>query len=531
MSTGFIWIAAILILGGVIATVGDRIGTKVGKARLSLFKLRPRKTATLVTILTGTVISASSLGILLAADNRLRAGLFEIGRIQEQLEDKRKELTNTRKQLDATNQQKIQVEKELAKALSEQKAQQVEAQKQQAAAQKRLAAINQSLRSVLINQIRTQSQLNRTRSQLSQVSSQYQQAQARLNTVSQQAKKLRQEIQQRQSELQKLVTQRNELQARITQRDREIVKLDQEIQQRNIALAERNRIIAQRETRLKALEKQREYLKLEVQLLERDLRVLRRGNFVIFRGQVLSARVVRIVNPSATRQAVDQLLREANRNTIELTQPGVSQVTERVVKISEAQVEKLIKQINDGRDYYVRIISANNYVVGEKTIQVLTEVDLNQLVFKEGYVLAAITADPSTMTSEEVNQRLELLLGASKFRAQRAGIIMPDTIEIANNRIQTLIRFFEQLQRYKQPVELQAIAAEDIYTAGPLQVELVAVQDGKVIFGTNIANEKLIVTPEPVVTPTPQRLLPRKPIPEIKKERNSNVESDDDLRF
>ena len=236
MSTGFIWVAAILILGGVIATVGDRIGTKVGKARLSLFKLRPRKTATLVTILTGTVISASSLGILLAADNRLRAGLFEIGRIQEQLEDKRKELTNTRKQLDATNQQKIQVEKELAKALSEQKAQQVEAQKQQAAAQKRLAAaINQSLRSVLINQIRTQSQLNRTRSQLSQVTSQFQQAQARLNTVSQQAKKLRQEIQQSQSELQKLVAQRNELKARITQRDREIVNLDEEIQQRGEA--------------------------------------------------------------------------------------------------------------------------------------------------------------------------------------------------------------------------------------------------------------------------------------------------------
>ncbi len=136
MSTGVIWVVAILILGGVIATVGDRIGTKVGKARLSLFKLRPRKTATVVTILTGTIISASSLGILLAADKRLRDGIFEIGRIQKQLENKRYELENNRKQLEATNQQKIKVEQELAQARAEQKAQQIEAQKQQQAARK-----------------------------------------------------------------------------------------------------------------------------------------------------------------------------------------------------------------------------------------------------------------------------------------------------------------------------------------------------------------------------------------------------------
>ncbi|MFN5726799.1 MAG: DUF3084 domain-containing protein, partial [Pseudanabaena sp.] len=50
---GYTLILAILILGSIIATLGDRIGTKVGKARLSIFKLRPRDTATVVTIATG----------------------------------------------------------------------------------------------------------------------------------------------------------------------------------------------------------------------------------------------------------------------------------------------------------------------------------------------------------------------------------------------------------------------------------------------------------------------------------------------
>lgn len=512
MSTGFIWVAAILILGGVIATVGDRIGTRVGKARLSLFKMRPRKTATVVTILTGIIISASTLGILLALDKRLRTGIFEIGRIQKELIRKREQLATTKWQLETTNQQKSQVEKELAQARSEQKAQQIESQKQQAAAQKRLAKINQSLQAALTKQITTQAQLNRTSTQLNQVKSQYQQAQTRLETVSQQASNLRVEIQQRQKELQKLIAQREQLRAKIAQRDQEIAKLDGEIRQRDLGIASRNQVIARRETRLKELERQQEYLEQEALALERKLQVLRQGNFALFRGQVLATRVVRVVKPSAARQAVDQILREANRNAIQLTQPGVERVSEQVVNPSNAQVKRLIEQIDDGRDYVVQILAANNYIVGEKSVQVMTEVALNEQVFPEGYVLAAITADPKRMTADEVRQRVGVLLGASKFRAQRAGIIMGNNIEIADNRIQTLIRFFEQLQQYNQPVELKAIAADDTYTAGPLKIDLVAVENGQIVFATSKILEQTNNSLEP--TPKPRLPAASKPVQE-----------------
>jgi uncharacterized protein (DUF3084 family) len=396
--------------------------------------------------------------------------------VQRLLELRRHDLAETRKQLEAANKAKLQIEQELAQARAEQKAQQIEAEKQQAAAQKRLREINQSLRAALTKQIQTQAQLNRTRGQLERVSSQYQQAQARLNTVTQQAQKLRQEIQQNQKELQKLIAQRNELKARIAQRDREIAKLDQVIQQRDLS-------IAQREIRLQELEKQQEMLEQEAIILGRNLQVLRQGNVALFRGQVLAAQVVRIVRPSAARQAVEEILREANRNAIHLTQPGVEEVTQRVVKISEPQVEQLIKQIDDGQDYFVRIISANNYVVGEKFVQVFVDTALNQQRFTAGEVLARISADPTTMTTKEIRRRVDLLIGAAKFSAQRGGVLN-DNLLIADNRIQTLIRFFEQLQRYKRPVELKAIAAQDIYTAGPLAVELLALENGQVVFST-----------------------------------------------
>jgi len=57
MTSGYILIAAIFLLGGIVAVFGDRVGTKIGKARLRLFNLRPRQTATVITWVTGMLIS------------------------------------------------------------------------------------------------------------------------------------------------------------------------------------------------------------------------------------------------------------------------------------------------------------------------------------------------------------------------------------------------------------------------------------------------------------------------------------------
>ena len=481
-TASFILIAAILILGGVIATVGDRIGTRVGKARLSLFKLRPRNTAVLVTILTGSIISASTLAILFATSEQLRIGVFELENIQRNLRHRRQELQTTRQQLEATTTQKVQVERRLNQA----RAEQVEAQKRQAEAQKRLEAINQSLKAAINKQTQTQAQLNRTQSKLSQVTSQFQLAQARLRTFSQQARALRSEVQQLQADRQELIEERNFIKATIAQRDQAIAKLDQKISQRDRDITERDQVIAQRETRLKELETQQEYLEQAVAKLKQyyqSYQVLRGGNVALSRGQVLAGGVVRIVKPLAARQAVEQLLREANRAAIQITQPSTKPVNEQVVLIPKGEVEQLIEQIDDGQDYVVRIRSAGNYVLGEKPVQVFADAALNQVVFMSGSVLATVPANPATMPAEELEQRVKLLLGASKFRAQRAGILS-DKIQIGDGSMETPIRFMEKLNQYNRAVDLRAVAAEETYTAGPLKVDLLVVANGRVIFGT-----------------------------------------------
>ncbi|MBE9107267.1 DUF3084 domain-containing protein, partial [Nostoc cf. edaphicum LEGE 07299] len=83
-----------------------------------------------------------------------------------------------------------------------------------------------------------------------------------------------------------------------------------------------------------------------------------------------------------------------------------------------------------------------------------------------------------TMTSYQLQQRLEILISASQFRARNAGIV--ENVQVEG----TFLRFVSQLRRYNQPLEIKAIAADNTYTAGPLRVKLVAIVNGKIIFST-----------------------------------------------
>jgi uncharacterized protein (DUF3084 family) len=456
MTAQLVLIAAILVLGGVIATVGDRLGMRVGKARLTLFNLRPRQTATIVTILTGSVISASTFALLFALSEQLRRGIFDYEEIQENL-------TTARQDLEETTEEKQQIEAELEESIN-----------QQQNARRRLQQINQDLEAAIARQAgtaaqlsQTQEQLNQTQTQLGQIRSSFEQARSQLSRVTQQANNLRSEIQQLQTERQQLIRQREE------------------------DLALRDQAIAEREALLRQLESQRAFLVREVQSLEREFQGLRQGNVALLRNQPLVSRAFRIVDPAAAPQVIYQLLLEANRIAVREILPDAANLDQQVIDITNVEVERLISQIADGQEYVVRILSAGNYVVGEPCvvagepcIQVFTAATPNQIVFLDGEIVATVSVNPLIATDEELIDRIRLLVAASQFRARQAGILM-DVPQVADGRTQTLINFLRRVRQYNQTLEIQAIASDITYTAGPVRLELVAVQDGQILFGTN----------------------------------------------
>lgn len=549
MTAGYILVFVILVLGGVIATVSDRLGTKVGKARLSLFKLRPRDTAVVVTVMAGSILSATTLGILFATSKPLRTGVFQIDEIQ-------KRLNNARRGLNQATQEKNRVETELgqaraaqaqARANLEQINQSLQAANaEQARTEKKLNSLRAQLNSVQAAKSKTQQQLSqveaaksqteeqlatveaaksRTESQLKLVETarsttraQLDRTENQLKTVSAQKTSLGSEIAQLQAERQQLIEQREQVKTQIAQRDREIAKRegeiakrdreivdrngliaerDKEIAQRlqNLAsrdrtIVERDKVIAEREALLETLaqqqaqlEQQQTLLQQQVQVLERDFQAIREGTVAIRRGQILAAGVVRILEPGTESRAIDRLLQEANKTTVGLMRPENTKVKEQVIQITKAEIDQLISQIKDGQDYVVRIVAGANYLRQEKLIKVFAEAEINRVVFRAGDVIAAVAVNPVALTDEQVRQQLQQLIEACQFRARLIGVV-GGRVQVADNRIETLGGFVDRLQQYEKPLDVQAIATDVTYIAGPLKIDLVALENGAVVFRT-----------------------------------------------
>lgn len=74
-------VTALILASGFIAYWGDILGRRMGKRRLTLFNLRPRYTAIVVTTITGMIISALVLGAAVSMNAEFRKGFFEYGKI------------------------------------------------------------------------------------------------------------------------------------------------------------------------------------------------------------------------------------------------------------------------------------------------------------------------------------------------------------------------------------------------------------------------------------------------------------------
>ena len=73
------------VMGGLIAYIADKLGSKIGKKKLSVFGLRPHDTSVLLTVLSGVLISLFSVGILAISSESARTALFGMEKLQKEL--------------------------------------------------------------------------------------------------------------------------------------------------------------------------------------------------------------------------------------------------------------------------------------------------------------------------------------------------------------------------------------------------------------------------------------------------------------
>ena len=92
MLVGLKILIIIALMGGIIAYMGDKLGTKIGKRRMSLFGLRPKHTSIIVTIVTGLLVAAATVGVLTFTSQSVRTALFGMDKLRSDMKQLNEEV-------------------------------------------------------------------------------------------------------------------------------------------------------------------------------------------------------------------------------------------------------------------------------------------------------------------------------------------------------------------------------------------------------------------------------------------------------
>ncbi len=98
---GLTLILTLAIVGGIIAYIGDKLGYKLGKKRLSVFGLRPKHTSTLIAITSGILIASATLISLSIVSVDVRTALFGIDKLKKELSAMTQEIQTKNSELDS----------------------------------------------------------------------------------------------------------------------------------------------------------------------------------------------------------------------------------------------------------------------------------------------------------------------------------------------------------------------------------------------------------------------------------------------
>ncbi|HOV28799.1 MAG TPA: DUF3084 domain-containing protein [Synergistales bacterium] len=92
-------ILSLIVASAIVAYVGDVVGMRIGKRRISLFGLRPRYTSSFITVLTGILITVVTLWLVSMTSETVRTALFSMKYVQRQITQLTSQLQESRQEL------------------------------------------------------------------------------------------------------------------------------------------------------------------------------------------------------------------------------------------------------------------------------------------------------------------------------------------------------------------------------------------------------------------------------------------------
>ncbi|MGE5507712.1 MAG: DUF3084 domain-containing protein [Chitinophagales bacterium] len=421
---GIFLILVLVITGGLIAYLGDLVGRKVGRKRLSLFGLRPRYTSIIITVISGIFIVAGTLTVLSVVSSDVRTALFSMKQLQQTLAQNQVQLRLKDAEIADKQARATALENEISVKSSQ------------------YDALDRQLQTVLNQRNAVDEALKKVKDQLVQIQTQYTQVIADYRTAQSHLSSTSEQLGFEKARVDRL----KELAAPLAKAVDDLTK------------------------QVESLTQEKSKLESEISTLRTDLFF---GNTAYRADEIVLSTVIQGGRPvDAVKK---DLLAFLNGPANEAAKKRGAKIEGKdtalqVVPEHFDQAAQLISATSER--VVVRVVSYTNTLVGNP-VPVYFQLFRNQKIFKKDEVIAQRRIDGS-LSSDQLLMEILALLQDVNERATKQGMVT--TAEGTVGRTTNWTEIPDTINRIKAQggmVTVQAVAQEDTWSAdGPLQVRL-----------------------------------------------------------
>ena len=406
---GIYLILVMIVTGGAIAFIGDKLGTKIGKKRLSILGLRPRHTSMVVTVVTGCLITGLSIGFMALISENVRTALFG-------MEELRQTMDLTLKELDEATENLSLAQSEFEKANSNLRESKEEIlvlkdeQEELRAESDRLKEGNERLEA-------TNSELSAQNENLSSTNA----------TLEADNKKL------------------GEFNVTLTADNEKLSSDNEKLNSDNSELEERNK------------------------RLREGIIAIREGDITLRAGEVLASGIIR---GGQTAEEISNSINALAEQATQLLIARFGGDEDNSVWIYQPELQRVISEIESGgRDMVLRISAAGNLVRGEP-VRSRLEVYPNNLVFKKGEVILSKEYELSGEENQPEIILRDFLREINQIAVEKGSLADPLTGSVGRMDGTQLYEIIDSLMTAKGKVSLTAKARNETTSIGPLRLNI-----------------------------------------------------------
>ncbi len=116
---GILLLIALVLISGFIAYVGDIVGRRMGRKRLSLFGLRPRHTAIVISVVAGMLITIMTLAVAMGVSRDVKDGFLRVVEMRAREAELSRKLSRLNKSMKDLERTRAEAEEEVRKRKQE----------------------------------------------------------------------------------------------------------------------------------------------------------------------------------------------------------------------------------------------------------------------------------------------------------------------------------------------------------------------------------------------------------------------------